>query len=132
MVANPYAAYQNNAVTTANPQELTLMLYDGALKFMRLAKLAIDQGNPDLKNINIQKTQAIFQELRLTLNKDIAISANLDSLYDYMWRRLVDANVKNDTTILDEVLDFTTELRDTWKEAMKLAKQSLDRLMKSS
>ena len=124
MVANPYAAYQNNAVTTANPQELTLMLYDGALKFMRLAKLAIDQGNPDLKNINIQKTQAIFQELRLTLNKDIAISANLDSLYDYMWRRLVDANVKNDTTILDEVLVFTTELRDTWKEAMKLAKQS--------
>ncbi|MBG0917671.1 MULTISPECIES: flagellar export chaperone FliS [Exiguobacterium] len=124
MVANPYAAYQNNAVTTANPQELTLMLYDGALKFMRLAKLAIDQGNPDLKNVNIQKTQAIFRELRLTLNKDIAVSANLDSLYDYMWRRLVDANVKNDTAILDEVLDFTTELRDTWKEAMKLAKQS--------
>ena len=124
MVANPYAAYQNNAVTTASPQELTLMLYDGALKFIRLAKLAIDQGNPDLKNINIQKTQAIFQELRLTLNKEIAISANLDSLYDYLWRRLVDANVKNDTTILDEVLDFTTELRDTWKEAMKLAKQS--------
>ncbi|WP_404284858.1 flagellar export chaperone FliS [Exiguobacterium aurantiacum] len=123
MVANPYAAYQNNAVTTANPQELTLMLYDGALKFTRLAKLAIEQGNPDLKNKNIQKTQAIFQELRLTLNKDIAISANLDSLYEYLGRRLVDANVKNDTTILDEVLDFTTELRDTWKEAMKLAKQ---------
>jgi flagellar protein FliS len=124
MVANPYAAYQNNAVTTANPQELTLMLYDGALKFMRLAKLAIEQGNQDLKNKNIQKTQAIFQEMRLTLNKDVAISANLDSLYEYMWRRLVDANVKNDTTILDEVLDFTTELRDTWKEAMKLAKQA--------
>ena len=53
----------------------------------------------------------------------IAVSANLDSLYEYLWRRLVDANVKNDTTILDEVLDFTTELRDTWKEAMKLAKQ---------
>ncbi|MFC4684140.1 flagellar export chaperone FliS [Exiguobacterium sp. s149] len=123
MVANPYAAYQNNAVTTANPQELTLMLYDGALKFTRLAKLALEQGNPDLKNTNIQKTQAIFQELRLTLNKDIAISANLDSLYEYLWRRLVDANVKNDRTILDEVLDFTTELRDTWKEAMKLAKQ---------
>jgi len=124
MVANPYAAYQNNAVTTANPQELTLMLYDGALKFMRLAKLAIEQGNVDLKNTNIQKTQAIFQEMRLTLNKDVAISANLDSLYEYMWRRLVDANVKNDTTILDEVLNFTTELRDTWKEAMKLAKQA--------
>ncbi|KDN59584.1 MULTISPECIES: flagellar export chaperone FliS [Exiguobacterium] len=124
MVANPYAAYQNNAVTTANPQELTLMLYDGALKFMRLAKLAIEQGNPDLKNKNIQKTQAIFQEMRLTLNKDVAISANLDSLYEYMWRRLVDANIQNDTTILDEVLDFTTELRDTWKEAMKLAKQA--------
>ena len=124
MVANPYAAYQNNAVTTANPQELTLMLYDGALKFMRLAKLAIEQGNADLKNTNIQKTQAIFQEMRLTLNKDVAISVNLDSLYEYMWRRLVDANVKNDTTILDEVLDFTTELRNTWKEAMKLAKQA--------
>ncbi|WP_445002758.1 flagellar export chaperone FliS [Exiguobacterium alkaliphilum] len=124
MVANPYAAYQNNAVTTANPQELTLMLYDGALKFTRLAKLAIEQGNPDLKNTNIQKAQAIFQEMRLTLNKDIAISANLDSLYEYIWRRLLDANVKNDTLILDEVLDFTTELRDTWKEAMKLAKQA--------
>ncbi|MCT4784106.1 MULTISPECIES: flagellar export chaperone FliS [Exiguobacterium] len=124
MVSNPYAAYQNNAVTTANPQELTLMLYDGALKFTRLAKLAIEQGNIDLKNINIQKAQAIFQEMRLTLNKEIAISANLDSLYEYIWRRLLDANVKNDTTILDEVLDFTTELRDTWKEAMKLAKQA--------
>lgn len=124
MVANPYAAYQNSAVTTANPRELTLMLYDGALKFMRLAKLAIEQGNSDLKNTNIQKTQAIFQELRMTLNKKIAVSANLDSLYEYLWRRLVDANVKNDTTILDEVLDFTTELRDTWKEAMKLAKQA--------
>lgn len=124
MVSNPYAVYQNSAVTTANSQELTLMLYDGALKFMRLAKLAIEQGNSDLKNTNIQKTQAIFQELRLTLNKKIAVSANLDSLYEYMWRRLVDANVKNDTTILDEVLDFTTELRDTWKEAMKLAKQA--------
>lgn len=124
MVANPYAAYQNNAVTTANPQELTLMLYDGALKFIRLAKLAIEQGNLDLKNTNIQKAQAIFQEMRLTLNKNIAISANLDLLYEYMWRRLLDANIKNDTTILDEVLDFTTELRDTWKEAMKLAKQA--------
>ncbi|TCI73436.1 flagellar export chaperone FliS [Exiguobacterium sp. SH0S7] len=123
MVANPYATYQNNAVTTANPQELTLMLYDGALKFTRLAKLALEQGNPDLKNTNIQKAQAIFQEMRLTLNRDIAISANLDSLYEYIWRRLLDANIKNDTTILDEVLDFTTELRDTWKEAMKLAKQ---------
>ncbi|KGI86075.1 flagellar export chaperone FliS [Exiguobacterium mexicanum] len=124
MVANPYAAYQNNAVTTANPQELTLMLYDGALKFIRLAKLAIEQGNLDLKNTNIQKAQAIFQEMRLTLNKNIAISANLDLLYEYMWRRLLDANIKNDAIILDEVLDFTTELRDTWKEAMKLAKQA--------
>lgn len=124
MVSNPYATYQTNSVTTASPQELTLMLYDGALKFIRLAKLAITQGNVDLKNTNIQKTQAIIRELRLTLNKEIAISANLDSLYDYLWRRLVDANVKNDEAILDEVLEFVTELRDTWKEAMKLAKQS--------
>lgn len=124
MVSNPYATYQTNSVTTASPQELTLMLYDGALKFIRLAKLAITQGNVDLKNTNIQKTQAIIRELRLTLNKEIAISANLDSLYDYLWRRLVDANIKNDEAILDEVLEFVTELRDTWKEAMKLAKQS--------
>lgn len=122
-MANPYATYQTNSVTTALPQDLTLMLYEGLIKFSMLAKRAIQQGLIEQKNTNIQKAQAIVMELQLTLNQSIALSKDLNSLYDYMQGRLIDANVKNDIVAIDEVIGFAEEFRETWKEAMKLARQ---------
>ena len=120
---NPYATYQTNSITTALPQDLTLMLYEGLIKFAMLSKRSIEQGLIEQKNTNIQKAQAIIMELQLTLNQSIALSKDLNNLYDYMQSRLVDANIKNDVTAIDEVIGFAEEFRETWKEAMKLARQ---------
>ncbi|QWC22385.1 flagellar export chaperone FliS [Bacillus haikouensis] len=122
-INNPYAAYQNNSVTTASPGELTLMLYNGSLKFIHIAKKAIEEKNIELKNTNIQKAQAIVSELMVTLNTDVEISQNLMSLYDYINRRLTEANVKNDCAILEEVEGLITEFRDTWKQVIQLNRQ---------
>lgn len=120
---NPYATYRTNSVTTALPQDLTLMLYEGLIKFAMMAKRSIENEMFQDKNTHIQKAQAIITELQLTLNKSISLSTDLNNLYDYMQGRLIDANVKNDVTAIDEVIGFAEEFRETWKEAMKLARQ---------
>jgi flagellar secretion chaperone FliS len=122
-INNPYAAYQNNSVNTASPGELTLMLYNGSLKFIHIAKKAIEEKNIELKNTNIQKTQAIVNELMVTLNTDLEVSQNLMSLYDYINRRLTEANIKNDLAILEEVEGLITDFRDTWKQVIQLNRQ---------
>ncbi|USK43929.1 flagellar export chaperone FliS [Cytobacillus oceanisediminis] len=122
-VSNPYQSYQQNSVNTASPGELTLMLYNGCLKFIHQAKKAIMDKNIEAKNTNIQKAQNIIQELMVTLNMDVEVSQNMMSLYDYMNRRLMEANIKNDTGILDEVEGLLTEFRDTWKEVIQVNRQ---------
>jgi flagellar secretion chaperone FliS len=122
-INNPYTAYQNNSVNTASPGELTLMLYNGSLKFIHIAKKAIADKNIELKNTNIQKAQAIVSELMVTLNTDLEISQNMMSLYDYINRRLTEANVKNDAAVLEEVEGMITEFRDTWKQVIQLNRQ---------
>jgi len=120
---NPYQTYTNNAVTTASPGELTLMLYNGCLKFINQARKAIASKDIEAKNTNIQKAQAIIQELMVTLNMEVAVSESLLSLYDYLNRRLTEANIKNDAAILEEVEGFVTEFRDTWKEVIQKYKE---------
>lgn len=122
-ISNPYQSYQQNSVNTASPGELTLMLYNGCLKFINLAKKAIEEKNIEMKNTNIQKAQSIIQELMVTLNMDIEVSKNMMSLYDFMNRRLMEANIKNDASILDEVEGLVTEFRDTWKEVIQVNRQ---------
>ncbi|EPD49596.1 flagellar protein FliS [Paenisporosarcina sp. HGH0030] len=123
-VINPYQTYQQNSVMTASPQELTLMLYNGCLKFIRLSKKAMTEKNYEVKNTNIIKAQNIIQELRITLNQEIEISNNMTQLYEYMHTRLVDANIKNNLEILEEVEGYVVELRDTWKQVIELAKKN--------
>lgn len=122
-VSNPYQSYQQNSVNTASPGELTLMLYNGCLKFIHMAKTAIADKNIEEKNTNIQKAQKIIQELMVTLNMDLEVSKILMSLYDYMNRRLIEANIKNDVAILEEVEGYVTEFRDTWKQVIQLNRQ---------
>ncbi len=118
-----YNAYKQNSVTTASPGELTLMLYNGCLKFLVKSKRAIEEKKFEEKNTNILKAQAIIAELMSTLNMDIEISKQMLPLYEYMNRRLIEANTKNDLAILEEVEGLVTEFRDTWKEVLKITRQ---------
>lgn len=120
---NPYQTYSNNSVSTATPGELTLMLYNGCLKFIHQAKKAINDKNMEGKNTSIQKAQAIIREFMVTLNMDVEVSKDLLNLYDYLNRRLMEANVKNDVAILDEVEGFVVEFRDTWKQVIQKNRQ---------
>lgn len=120
---NAYNAYKQNSVTTASPGELTLMLYNGCLKFLGRAKLAIDEKNIQDRNYYIQRSQAIIAELMSTLNMDIEISKQMLPLYEYMNQRLTEANIKNDVAIIEEVEGLVTEFRDTWKEVIKITRQ---------
>jgi flagellar secretion chaperone FliS len=122
-VNNPYQSYRQNSVNTASPGELTLMLYNGCLKFIHQAKKAIEEKNIEIKNTNIQKAQSIIQELMVTLNMDMEVSKNMMSLYDFMNRRLMEANIKNDASMLAEVEGLVTEFRDTWKEVIQVNRQ---------
>ncbi|MFC0525426.1 flagellar export chaperone FliS [Pontibacillus salicampi] len=115
--------YQNNSVHTASPGELTLMLYNGIIKFIKMAKKGLDDNNFEQKNINIQKTQNIITELMVTMDKNYKITEEIMPLYDYMNRRLMEANLKNDSAILDEILGMATEFRDTWKEVIRVNRE---------
>ncbi|WP_226037146.1 flagellar export chaperone FliS [Aquibacillus saliphilus] len=123
MSQQQYQVYKNNSVTTASPGELTLMLYNGCLKFIKQAKRGMEDGKYELKNTSIQKAQRIIQELMVTLDQSSEIAKEMMPLYDYINRQLVDANIKNDQAILDEVAVLVTDFRDTWKEVIKLNRQ---------
>lgn len=120
-----YDQYKKNSVYTASPEELTYMLYNGLVKFIMKAQHAISKKDMELANESILKSQAIVTELISTLDDKYEIAASLTLLYDYMLRRLIDANVQKSAEILDEVLDFAKDLRDTWEQAMKIARKQL-------
>lgn len=122
-VKNPYQKYQQTSVNTASPAELSLMLYNGCLKFMSQAKQAIEQKNIEKKNEYIQRAQMIIQEFMVTLNRDVAMSEDLMRLYDFIFRKLVDANTHSDLTALKEAEDMVLDLRNTWKEMMQNQKK---------
>lgn len=119
-VQNAYNAYKQNSVTTASPGELTLMLYNGCLKFIHQGKKAIDEKNIEKRNTNITKAQAIITELMSTLNMDIAISTEMLALYEYIQTKLIEANIQSSIEALDEVEELVTEFRDTWKEVIQI------------
>lgn len=122
-IGNPYQSYQQNSVNTASPGELTLMLYNGCLKFIASARKAIQEKNIQEKNTNLLKAQKIIQELMVTLKMDYEVSKNMMALYDYIHRRLIEVNLKNDLEILAEVEGYVTEFRDTWKEVIQINRQ---------
>ncbi|GKX28475.1 flagellar export chaperone FliS [Vallitalea longa] len=123
MIANNgYNKYQNNAILTASPQELTLMLYNGAIKFCNQAIEAIDDKEMEKTHNYITRVEDIIQEFIITLDDKYPVSKNFKTMYNYINERLIEANVNKDKEVLEEVLGLLRELRDTWKEAMKLAK----------
>lgn len=123
---NPYDKYRQTQVQTATPEQLVLMLYDGAVKFLLQAKDSMQANKIECTNKNLVRVQDIICELQYGLNKDAgAVSEQLDALYDYLYRRTIDANLTKDMSIIDEVVGLIRELRSTWMEAILLARRQL-------
>ena len=118
-VQNPYEQYQRNKVLTATPAEVTLMPYEGAIKFCNIAIMAIENNEMEKAHNNIMKTQRIIEEFRNTLDRQYEVAEDFDRIYVYVLRRLFEANVRKDKEILEEVNGHLRSLRDTWKEVMK-------------
>ena len=121
---NPYSKIEDNAIFTASKEELTLMLYEGALKFINQAIDATENNDIAKANGLIIRVEDIIREFQITLNFQYEISNQLNSLYDYMHRRLIEANMNKDIEIMKEVRDMLREFRDMWKEAMSTARQT--------
>ena len=116
MLANQgYAAYANNKIMTASPAELTLMLYEGAIKFANDIQKAHN---------NIMKVQRIIEEFQSTLDHKYPVAKDFDEVYNYLLMRLREANIKKDKDIMEEVLKHLRTMRDTWKEVMRTAHAS--------
>lgn len=120
---NPYQQYQQNSIFTARPEELTLMLYDGCIKFINQSIYYCEKKDYAQTNTALIKSQNILQELNLTLKDGYAVTDSLRPLYDFMISQLMQSNLKKDTNLMKEVLDLVTDLRNTWKEAMKLMRK---------
>ena len=119
---NPYANYANTKIQTATPAQLTLMLYDGAIKFCNLAINAVEEGQIEMANTNIKNIEAIIAEFRATLNFKYPVAKDFDNVYEYLGRRLLEANLHKDKEILEEVLSHLRVMRETWTEVMKQSK----------
>ena len=118
-----YAAYNKNKIMTATPGELTMMLYEGAIKFCNIAIAAIEQENVQKAHDNIVKVEKIIEEFWATLNHKYQVAEDFENVYVYIYDRLVEANIKKDKEILEEVLKHLRTMRDTWKEVMQKAKE---------
>ena len=117
-----YAAYGNSKILTASPAELTLMLYDGAIKFANIAIVAIEKKDIEKAHNNIMKAENIIIEFQSTLDHKYPVAKDFDTVYTYLLQRLRDANLKKDKEMLEEVLGHLRTMRDTWKEVMHTSK----------
>ena len=117
-----YAEYNRNKVLTASPAELTLLLYEGAIKFCNIAIIGLEQNDMEKVHNNIIKVENII-EFQATLNHKYPVAEDFDKIYKYIYNLLVEANIKKDKELLEQALNELRGMRDTWKEVMAKAKQ---------
>jgi len=122
---NPYQQYKQNSIISAGRGELTLMLYDGAARFIKQGIKSIEENNIQTAHDSIVRAEEIISHLNETLNSEYELSGDIALLYDYISRRLMEANIKKDSEILVEALDFIKQLRDTWKEVINLSRSPI-------
>jgi flagellar secretion chaperone FliS len=119
---NPYEQYRQTQVGTANQGTLILMLYDAALKNLRLACSAIEQRKFEEANTCLIRSQEIVSELNVTLNMDAGdIAQNLRSIYVFSYTQLIQANIKKDVSMIHVVVDILSTLKEAWEEISKKA-----------
>ncbi len=120
---NGYSNYANNKIMTASPAQLTLMLYDGAIKFCNIAIAAIEANDIEKAHNSIRRVEKIIIEFRNTLDHKYPVAKDFDRVYEYLMYRLGQANIHKDKVMMEEVLTHLRSMRSTWEEVMKLAKQ---------
>lgn len=113
-----YAEYNRNKVLTASPAELTLILYEGAIKFCNIAIIGLEQNDMEKTHNNIVKVENIIEEFQATLNHKYPVAEDFDKIYRYIYDLLIEANIKKDKELLERALDELRGMRDTWKEVM--------------
>ncbi|OME97069.1 flagellar export chaperone FliS [Paenibacillus amylolyticus] len=121
MITSPYDKYRQSSVQTSNPAQLVIMLYDGAIRFVKTAIDGLTQKDNEKTSLNLGKAQTIISELMSTLDRSYDISKSLHSLYEYMNYLLVEANIRKDVTKAEEAVGYLTDLRETWLQASKIA-----------
>ena len=120
---NAAMVYQGAKVNTASPAELTLMLYEGAIKYCNIAMAGIENNDISKTNINIIKAEKIINKLRETLDFKYPVAKDFDNVYSYIYSKLVEANIHKDKEALEEALNRIREMRDTWKQVMQITRQ---------
>lgn len=115
---NPYQQYRDNAILTADQGHLALMLFEGAVRFARQAVGHIAARNTAAAHEAIVRAEEIVDYLAATANDEIEVGRNLAALYDFIYRRLVEANITKDTNLIHEAVGLLEQLRDTWREAL--------------
>ena len=113
--------YNRNKVLTASPAELTLLLYEGAIKFCNIAAVAIEKKDIEKAHTNIVKAELIIEEFQASLNHKYSVAEDFDKIYNYIYGLLVEANMKKDLDILEKATEELRGMRDTWKKVMKRA-----------
>ena len=120
---NGYNAYKNNSVNYASKEQLLLMLLDGAVKYSKIGKQAIIDGDVKKRHENLVKTQDIFYELIISLDRSTNLEwiDGLAGVYEFINSRLMEANIKCDAAIMDEVIPLIEDIRSMWYEAHKIS-----------
>ena len=122
-IPNPYKSYKENSVTTACPEELVVLMYRGLEKYIKQGQINIKEGNYEKTNEILLKAQDIVSELMFSLDMEIEMSGQLYALYDFLLNRLIEGNIKKDTSILQEVLGIVSGLREAWEGALISVRQ---------
>lgn len=127
-IANPYSKqaniYRQNQIETATPEEILIMLYEGAIRFLVVAKKGVAENDMQKCHENVLRSQHIIREFMDSLDMEIGgeMALNLYRLYEYLHYRLIQFNIKKDVAMADEVLDHLRSLKTTWEEAIRIAK----------
>ncbi|WP_458124294.1 flagellar export chaperone FliS [Paenibacillus sp. Z3-2] len=121
MITSPYEKYRQSSVQTSTPEQLLIMLYDGAIRFIRAGIDGMKHQDLEKINLNLGKAQTIVSELMSTLDSSIEVSKGLSALYEYVNHLLSQSNVKKVPEPAEEALGYLTELRETWAQAIKIA-----------
>lgn len=119
MIGNPYAKYQDSKILTASPAELTLMLYEGIIKFTNIGITAIGNREFQKANTNIMKAERIVDHLSATLNDKYPVANDFRNVYSCIMQALIQGNMKKDVAELERALEYSRMIRDTWKDVMK-------------
>lgn len=117
MSVNPYAKYKENSINIASQEQLIIMLVDGAVKYTKVAKLALERGDKERAHKELIRVQSIFAELMASLDVSAgSFTIDLINIYNFIRDKLIEANIKKDIKIIDEVMPVIEDVRNMWYE----------------